>query len=58
MLKPPCQGCPDRTCPKHCELTCEKWISYRAKKDKENETIKKNKKPGGQYVIELYKGIK
>lgn len=58
MLIPPCKGCPNRTFPKHCEKTCEKWIEYRTKKDEENETIKKNKRVGGQYVIELHKGIK
>lgn len=58
MIKPPCRDCLERTCPKYCELTCEKWISYRTNKDKENETIRKNKRIGGQYVIEVYKGIK
>lgn len=58
MVRPPCKECTERTCPKHCELTCEKWIKYKEKKDKEDETIKKNRRKGGQYVIEKYKGIK
>lgn len=58
MIRPPCRDCSERTCPKDCEKTCERWISYRAKKDKEDETIRKNKRCGGQYVIELHKGIK
>ena len=58
MLKSPCQGCFNRTYPKYCESSCEKWLKYRAKKEEEIETIKENRKTGGKYVDKLHKGIK
>lgn len=39
MINSPCKDCVNRTKPKTCDLTCEKWIKYKAEHEKEKERM-------------------
>lgn len=43
MAPSPCKNCNQRTIPKTCESTCEKWQQYANQKKKEKESITKHK---------------
>lgn len=40
----PCKDCKDRTIPKYCERTCDKWIKYKSKHTKTKEAIRQERK--------------
>lgn len=43
MIGSPCKNCKDRTIPKQCEKTCQKWKEYKESLAKENNDIKMQK---------------
>ena len=52
-LSAPCQNCPNRTKPKTCEQTCEKWAEYKKQKDSLDQENRK-KKTVTRMFIDMY----
>ena len=60
-MKSPCMGCETRT-PPDCHITCEKYKTFRAEKDKELEAKEKDRKAtpalAKEVLKQLYKDMK
>lgn len=43
MNDAPCKNCKDRTVEPNCHITCQKYIEFKKKRDKDLETIRISK---------------